>query len=46
MEIIFTIFRVTQEAKKRNINIATPEIGEIFDLVDLPQTPWWEPLRK
>ena len=21
-------------------------IGEIFDLVDLPQTPWWEKLRK
>jgi L-ascorbate metabolism protein UlaG (beta-lactamase superfamily) len=40
------IIRVTQEAKKRNINIATPVIGEIFDLVDLPQTPWWEPLRK
>ena len=39
------IIRVTQEAKKRNINIATPMIGEIFDLVDLPQTPWWKPLR-
>ena len=40
------IIRVTHEAEKRNVNIATPMIGEIFDLINLPKTPWWEPLRK
>ena len=40
------IIRVTHEAEKRNVNIATPMIGEIFDLINLPKTPWWETLRK
>ena len=40
------IIRVTQEAEKRNVNIATPMIGEVFDLTTLPKNPWWEPLRK
>ena len=40
------IIRVTHEAEKRNVNIATPMIGEIFDLINLPKIPWWEPLRK
>ncbi len=40
------IIRVTDEAKKKNVNIATPMIGEIFDLINLPNTHWWESLRK
>ena len=40
------IIRVTHEAEKRNVNIATPMIGEVFDLTTLPKNPWWEPLRK
>ena len=39
------IIRITKEAKKRNINIATPMIGEVFDLTNLPKNPWWEALR-
>jgi L-ascorbate metabolism protein UlaG (beta-lactamase superfamily) len=40
------IIRVTHEAEKRNVNITTPMIGEIFDLINLPKTPWWKALRK
>ena len=40
------IIRVTEEAKKKNVNIATPMIGEIFDLINLPIRHWWESLRK
>ena len=39
------IIRITKEAEKRNINIATPMIGEVFDLTNLPKNPWWEALR-
>ena len=39
------IIRITKEAKKRNINIASPMIGEVFDLTNLPKNPWWEALR-
>ena len=39
------IIRITEEAEKRNVNIATPMIGEIFDLGNLPKTPWWEAIR-
>ena len=39
------IIRITQEAARRDINIVTPMIGEIFDLDNLPKTPWWEALR-
>ena len=39
------IIRITKEAKKRNINIATPMIGEVFDLTNLPKNPWWDALR-
>jgi len=39
------IIRVTQEAKKKNVKIATPMIGEVFDLNNLPRNPWWEKLR-
>ena len=39
------IIRITKEAKKMKVKIATPMIGEVFDLNNLPITPWWEPLR-
>lgn len=39
------IIRITKEAKKRNVTIATPMIGEVFDLDNLPKTAWWESLR-
>jgi|TARA_B110000438_G_scaffold205395_1_gene197066 L-ascorbate metabolism protein UlaG (beta-lactamase superfamily) len=39
------IIRVAKEADKRNVNIATPMIGEVFDLTNLPNNPWWEALR-
>ena len=39
------IIRITKEAEKKNVNIATPMIGEIFDLINLPKTPWWESVR-
>ena len=39
------IIRISKEAKKRNVTIATPMIGEVFDLDNLPKTAWWESLR-
>jgi L-ascorbate metabolism protein UlaG (beta-lactamase superfamily) len=39
------IIRATQEAKKKNVKIATPMFGEVFDLNNLPRNPWWEKLR-
>ena len=39
------IIRVTDEAKKQKVNIATPMIGEVFDLINLPITHWWKSLR-
>tara|TARA_B110000261_G_C13009139_1_gene327372 strand:+ start:822 stop:1016 length:195 start_codon:yes stop_codon:yes gene_type:complete len=39
------IIRATEVAKKRNVNISTPMIGEIFDLNNLPTAKWWEVLR-
>jgi L-ascorbate metabolism protein UlaG (beta-lactamase superfamily) len=37
--------RITAEAKRRNVTVATPLIGEVFDLEKLPQAHWWEALR-
>ena len=37
--------RITAEAKRRDVTIATPLIGEVFDLEKLPQAHWWEALR-
>ena len=39
------IIRVIQEAERENVNIATPMIGEVFDLTNLPKSEWWIPLR-
>jgi L-ascorbate metabolism protein UlaG (beta-lactamase superfamily) len=37
--------RITAEAKRRDVTVATPLIGEVFDLEHLPQAHWWEALR-
>ena len=37
--------RITAEAKRRDVTVATPLIGEVFDLEKLPQVHWWEALR-
>ena len=39
------IIRVTAEAKRRDVTVATPFMGEVFDLEKLPQAPWREALR-
>ena len=35
------IIRVTKEAKTRNVNISTPQIGEVFNLSQPPNDNWW-----
>ena len=35
------IIRVTNEAKKNNVKIGTPMIGEVFKLDQIPTTNWW-----
>ena len=35
------IIRITEEARKRNVNVATPLIGEQFNLENYPQRRWW-----
>ena len=37
--------RLTKEATIRNVTIASPLIGEVFDVVNYPETRWWESLR-
>ena len=37
--------RITEEANKRNVSLATPLIGEVFNLQVLPEKRWWVPLR-
>ena len=39
------IIRITKEAEKKNVNIATPMIGEVFELSSIPKKPWWKKLR-
>ena len=39
------IIRATDVAKKQNVNISTPMIGEVFDLTNLPKTQWWKAVR-
>ena len=39
------IIRITKEAGRRNVNITTSMIGEVFDLTNLPKNLWWEALR-
>ena len=35
------IIRLTEEAKKRNVEVATPLIGEVFSLESYPKRQWW-----
>ena len=37
--------RLTKEARKRGVAVATPLIGETFDVNNYPETQWWELLR-
>lgn len=37
--------RFVDEAKKQNVKISTPLIGETFTLENAPQENWWEDLR-
>ncbi len=39
------IIQISKEAGRRDVNITTPMIGEVFDLTNLPNNPWWEALR-
>ena len=39
------VIRLTKEAEKRDVTVATPMIGEVFDAVDFPSIRWWELLR-
>ena len=38
------IERIKDAAEQENISVATPLIGEIFNLSELPQTNWWTEL--
>ena len=38
------IIRITKEAAKKNVNLATPMIGEVFELNAIPKKSWWEKL--
>ena len=40
------IIRASNEAKLKNVNIATPLIGEVFTLENIPTQKWWEMVRK
>lgn len=37
--------RITEEAKKRNVTLATPLIGQMFNLKVLPEERWWVSFR-
>ena len=37
--------RLTKEARNRAVAVATPLIGETFDVNNYPETQWWELLR-
>ena len=37
--------RLTKEARNRNVAVATPLIGEAFDVHNYPDRRWWESLR-
>ena len=39
------IIQITKEAGRRNVNITTSMIGEVFNLTNLPKNLWWEALR-
>ena len=35
------MIRLTEEAEKRDVEVATPLIGEVFNLEDYPKRQWW-----
>ena len=37
--------RLAHEATIRNVTVASPLIGEVFDVRNYPETRWWESLR-
>ena len=37
--------RLVKEAESREVAVASPMIGEVFDLEEYPETRWWERLR-
>ena len=39
------VIRLTKEARNRKVAVATPLIGETFDVNNYPKTQWWELLR-
>ncbi len=39
------IERFTRAAAKQNLRIATPQIGQVFQLAEPPQEKWWEGLE-
>ena len=39
------VIRLTKEARNRKVAVATPLIGETFDVNNYPETQWWELLR-
>lgn len=39
------VIRLTIEARNREVAVATPLIGETFDVNNYPETQWWELLR-
>ena len=40
------VIRLAKEVGDRNVTIATPMIGEVFGLDKLPDSSWWQPLRR
>ncbi|MFX3626118.1 MAG: MBL fold metallo-hydrolase [bacterium] len=39
------IIRASKETELKNVNIATPLIGQVFTLNNIPQTKWWEMVK-
>lgn len=39
------IIRASKETVLKNVNIATPLIGQVFTLDNIPQTKWWESVK-
>ncbi|MDC1541470.1 hypothetical protein N8498_01900 [Candidatus Pseudothioglobus singularis] len=39
------LFESLKKLQKKNVNLATPMIGEIFELNAIPKKSWWKKLR-